>query len=225
MNGTITMNAAAQAPGRTQNWAVRGAVAAGRGAALFGFTLAALGLWTVLLIAVTLSPLGVGLALIPGTLRALRRLENVVRRRSADWCGVAIGVPYLPEPASWGERAPGEPPGFWPRFLFLLADPATWRDLLWTAMDILFGWTLTLAPVGLLAWGLFGLVMPAVWHPITAAGGNTWYAFIHVTSTASAWLSVALGIAFIAAGLLSAPWLLRRYGALAHTMLAPTPLA
>jgi hypothetical protein len=82
---------------------------------------------------------------------------------------------------------------------------------------------LSLAPVGLLAWGLFGVVMPAVWHPITAAGGNNWYAFIHVTTASTAWLSVALGITFIALGLLTAPWLLRRYGALARSLLAPTP--
>ena len=225
MNGSITMDTTPDAHRRTRNWAVRGAVAAGRGAALFWLTLAALWLWVVLLIAVSLAPLGVGLAMIPGPLRAMRRLENAVRRRSADWCGVAIGVPYLPEPAGWGERVPGEPPGFWQRFLFLLADPATWRDLVWTAADVLFGWVLTLAPLGLLAWGLFGLAMPAVWHPIDMAGGNNWYAFIHVDSASRAWLSVALGVVFIAAGLLSGPWLLRRYGLFARWMLAPAHTA
>ncbi len=217
MNGTITMNAAAGTQGRSRHWAVRGVAAAGRGAVLAGFTLAAYGLWAVLMIAVTLSLLGVGLALIPGTLRAFRRLENAVRRRSADWCEVAIPVPYRPEPP----RGAGARPGFWARFLFLLADPATWRDLLWTVMDMLFCWVLTLTPAGLLAWGLFGVVMPAVWHPIVTAGGNNWYAFIHVSNAGSAWLSVPLGLAFIALGLLSGPWLLRRYGALAHTKLAP----
>jgi hypothetical protein len=69
------------------------------------------------------------------------------------------------------------------------------------------------------------VIMPAVWHPITAAGGSNWYAFIHVTNPGTAWLSVALGIAFIASGLLSGPWLLRRYGALAHSMLAPARTA
>ncbi|MGH3297646.1 MAG: sensor domain-containing protein, partial [Trebonia sp.] len=187
---------------------------------------------------VTLSPLGVGLVMIPGTLRAMRRLENAVRRRSADWCGVAIAVPYLPErargadelslcdvePAMAGSTAHKDISlGFWSRFLLLLADPATWRDLLWTGVDMLFGWMFTLAPLGLLAWGLFGVVMPAVWHPITAAGGNNWYAFIHVTNAASAWLSVPLGVAFITSGLLSGPWLLRRYVALAHGLLAPRP--
>jgi hypothetical protein len=46
--------------------------------------------------------------------------------------------------------------------------------------------------------GLFGIVMPAVWHPIVTAHGNNWYAFIHVTTASTAWLSAALGIAFIA---------------------------
>jgi len=84
---------------------------------------------------------------------------------------------------------------------------------------------LTLAPASLIAWGLFGVVMPVVWHPIVAAHGNNWYAFIHVTTAGTAWLSVALGITFIALGLLTAPWLLRRYGALAQSLLAPARTA
>jgi hypothetical protein len=106
-----------------------------------------------------------------------------------------------------------------------MADPDTWRSLLWSTVDVLVGWLFTLVPAALIAWGLFGVVVPAVWHPIVTAHGNNWYAFIHVTTASSAWLSVALGIAFIALGLLSAPWLLRRYGALAHSMLAPARTA
>jgi hypothetical protein len=63
--------------------------------------------------------------------------------------------------------------------------------------------------------------MPAVWHPIVTAHGNNWYAFIHVTTANTAWLSAALGIAFIAFGLLTAPWLLRRYAALARSFQIP----
>jgi hypothetical protein len=104
-----------------------------------------------------------------------------------------------------------------------MADPDTWRSLLWSTVDILAGWLLTLAPASLIAWGLFGVVMPAVWHPIVTAHGNNWYAFIHVTTASTAWLSVALGIAFIALGLLTAPWLLRRYAALARSCQDPRP--
>jgi hypothetical protein len=118
-------------------------------------------------------------------------------------------------------RREGQPPSFWSRLGFLIADPATWRDLAWITVDTLVGWLLALTPAALIAWGLFGVVMPAVWHPIVTAHGNNWYAFIHVTTAGTAWLSVALGVAFIAVGLLTAPWLLRRYGALARSLLAP----
>jgi hypothetical protein len=103
-----------------------------------------------------------------------------------------------------------------------MADPDTWRSLLWSTIDILAGcWLLTLAPAALIAWGLFGVVMPAVWHPIVAAHGNNWYALIHVTTASTAWLSVALGIAFIALGLLTAPWLVRRHAGLARSLRTP----
>ena len=209
--------ASAASPERSGNWATRGTVAAGRGIALVGLTLTGVVLWAAFATAVTLAPLGIGLPAIPVTVRAIRRLETRVRRLSGDWCGVAIGDPYQPEPA----LREGQPPSFWARFGFLVADPATWRDLAWITVDSLVGWLLTLAPAGLIAWGVFGMVMPAVWHPIVTAHGNNWYAFIHVTTASTAWLSVALGITFIALGLLTAPWLLRRYGILAQSLLAP----
>jgi hypothetical protein len=223
-NGTPAASAAAASaagPDRSGNWATRGIVAAGRGIALVGLTLEGLGLWVAFATAVTLAPLGVGLPALPVTVRAVRRLETMVRRLSGDWCGVAIDEPYRPEPVG----REGQRPAFWARLGFLLADPATWRDLAWMTVDALAGWLLTLAPAGLIAWGVFGVVMPAVWRPIAAAHGSNWYAFIHVTSASAAWLSVALGVAFIALGLLTAPWLLRRYGALARSLLAPTGTA
>jgi len=82
---------------RAGNWAARGLVAAGRGIAPAGLTLAATGLWAALLAKVAFAPLGAGLPPIPGTLRAMRRVANTVRRRSGQWCGVPIAVPYVPE--------------------------------------------------------------------------------------------------------------------------------
>ena len=60
-----------------------------------------------------------------------------------------------------------------------------------------------------------------LWHLIVAAGANNWYAFIHVTSPRTAWLSVPLGLASGALGLWAGPRLQRGYGTLAHSMLAP----
>jgi putative drug exporter of the RND superfamily len=194
------------------NWVTQGAVAAGRGIALFGFTLASVLLWTALVIAVALIPVGVGLPLTAITLRAMRGLEASAWRRAAGWGGFASAGPHLAGPVGREERELG----FWARFGSLLTDPATWRSLLWSTIDMGVGWLLALTPAGLIVWGLFGVVMPAVWRPIASAGGSNWYAFIHVNSASTAWLSVALGIVFGALGLLTAPWFLRRYAMLAH---------
>ena len=40
----------------------------------------------------------------------------------------------------------GQPPGFWARLGVLVADPATWRDLMWITVDTLVGWLLALTP-------------------------------------------------------------------------------
>ncbi|HTX83781.1 MAG TPA: histidine kinase [Streptosporangiaceae bacterium] len=102
---------------------------------------------------------------------------------------------------------------------------ATWRDLLWMTVDPLLIWVLPFIPITLIAWGLFGLLMPAYWSPIVHAGGNQWYAFIHVTNGTAALLSVPLGIAFLGLGVWSTPLFLRWYGQAARSMLAPTKQA
>ncbi|HEX4060725.1 MAG TPA: sensor histidine kinase [Streptosporangiaceae bacterium] len=199
-----------------RSWIGRGLIASGRGIALTGLILAELGLLCALAIAVTFAAVGVGLFFIPGLVTASRAVANTIRRLAGEWCGVPIAVPYLPAPT-----APGGDPGLWRRYGWLLNDPATWRDLLWMTVDSLVGWALTLTPAGLVAWGLFGVVMPAVWHPIVGAGGNNWYAFIHVTGAGRAWLSVPLGVVFILAGLWAGPPLLSAYGRFARRLLAP----
>ena len=208
--------AAAEDPARS--WLSGGLAAAGRGLALTGLILAEVGVLVALAIAVTLAAVGFGLLLIPGTLLAGRGLTNRIRRRAGEWSGVPIAVPYRPQPAGDAAR-----PGLWGRLAWLLNDQATWRDLMWMTVDGLAGWLLTLAPVSLIAWGLFGVVMPAVWAPIVRAGGSNWYGFIHVTGATTAWLSVPLGVAIAAIGLWSGPRLLTWHSRLARCLLAPAP--
>ena len=208
--------AAAEDPARS--WLSGGLAAAGRGLALTGLILAEVGVLVALAIAVTLAAVGFGLLLIPGTLLAGRGLTNRIRRRAGEWSGVPIAVPYRPQPAGDAAR-----PGLWGRLAWLLNDQATWRDLMWMTVDGLAGWLLTLAPVSLIAWGLFGVVMPAVWAPIARAGGSNWYGFIHVTGATTAWLSVPLGVAIAAIGLWSGPRLLTWHSRLARCLLAPAP--
>jgi len=191
-----------------------------RAVALLGVVLAEAGLLLALTFEVNNAVFVYPVLLLPPTLLTVRRLCNLTRRLSGQWCGVPIPVPY---------RAYTEPDrqlGIWRRFGQasgqLLTDPATWRDVLWMIADSLLIWAVPVIPAALIAWGLFGLLMPAVWSPIVHAGGNNWYAFIDVTNWTTALLSVPLGLGFIALGLGTAPLFLRWYGQAARSMLAPT---
>jgi signal transduction histidine kinase len=196
-----------------------GAAAAVRGLVFAGLMFAEAGLALAVALELVFAICWFPLLWIPGTLLAMRRLANRTRRLAGEWCGVQIAAPYRPAP---GAGARGEDVSRWRRFGWLLADQATWRDLLWALADPACGWLLAVLPASLLAWGLFGVIMPAVWSPIVHAGGNNWYAFIDVNSAGSAWLSVPLGVAFAMLGTWAGPRLLRAYGRYAHWLLAPT---
>jgi signal transduction histidine kinase len=222
MTGNTAATGNSVEPSRRGSRVGTGLADAGRGLAFLGLALAELGLITALILELSLAVFAYPLLLIPPTLLAGRRLANVARRLSGEWCGVPVAVPYRP----YTEPVQG---GVWQRFSRgsgqLVTEPATWRDLLWMTVDPMAGYVLAIVPATAVVWGLFGVLMPAYWSPIVHAGGNNWYAFIHVTGTLSAWLCVPLGIAFIALGLVLAPLFLRWYGRLAHSMLAPTKQA
>ena len=206
-------------PRRRGSWAGRGLLDSLRGLAFLGLALAEAGLILALALELSFAIFVYPPLLIPPTLLAVRRLANVTRRLSGRWCRPT--PPYRhPEPTpGWYRRPVRHRPGA------ATTEPATWRDLLWMIVDPTVGYVPAIIPAVLILFGLFGLVMPAVWSPIADAGGNNWYAFIHVTGTLSAWLCVPLGVAFIVLGLWLAPLFLRWYGRLAHSMLAPTKQA
>ena len=147
-----------------------------------------------LLIAVPLTCVVVlAAALSPGLAEGTRGLAGLTRRLAGDWCGVPIADPYRHEtPAR--------------------RDPATWRDMLWLSVGSLAGLLLVLLPAALIGIGVIGFLgsqlIGAI--PPPAYPGN---------STASI---LVFGVALIAAGLYGAPRMLRAYGLLARSMLAPT---
>jgi len=191
-------------------------IAVGHGLLLFGLALAGLallaglaGLLALVLVLVVrgrihhhiqfvvpLGLLGIAAWLAVGTLVLLwiRGLARLTRRLVGRWCGVSITEPYLPAPwADGGKAGPRR------RLRWLLADQATWRDLLWVAVNGCFAWILGIMPAGLLVLGLVGIFAP--------------YAQLDLR---------LLAIGGAAFGLWAAPWLLRGYGILARSMLAPT---
>jgi len=150
-----------------------------------------------------------GLALarfgIPGTLAGLRRLASLTRQLAGRWCGVPIAEPYRPLPAGADKLG-------YARLLQLQAkDPATWRDMLWVTVSLLAAWLLAAASALMIVIGFVAFIVPTLSHavPPPAFPGNTEPTL------------VLLGLAIISAGVLSAPLLLRGYGLLARSMLAP----
>ncbi|HXP19133.1 MAG TPA: histidine kinase [Streptosporangiaceae bacterium] len=144
------------------------------------------------------------------TVPAVRWLARLTRRLAGRWCGVPISDPYLPRPGggvtdSW-QRVQR-------RIGWLLTDPATWRDVLWLAVDTCAGWVLAAAPAGLVLYGLTGVIWPALGVQV-----------VHTPLTGGlpAAAAVPVGFGLAALGLWAAPQALRAYGELARLMLAPT---
>ncbi|MFB7911561.1 sensor histidine kinase [Kitasatospora sp. NPDC059146] len=191
-----------------------------RGPALAAFAVPQLLLLTAASVTASLMGLAVGALLVPPTLLAVRGLAGLRRRLAARWNGVEIRDPYQPLP----EAAPGLQ-GAWKRCQAMLADQATWRDLLWLVVDPVVGFTVALFPLLVVAYGAFGLVLPQVWQSIADNGGNTWYLWIHVTDSGAAGTAALFGVPVMLAGLAIAPAALRGHTALAKALLGPTARA
>jgi signal transduction histidine kinase len=140
------------------------------------------------------------------TLLYLRWLANLTRRLAGRWCGVQILRPYRPAPPE---------PGIRPRLRWLVTDPATWRDLLWTAVNSVAGALLVLVPVAMVLYGIGFALLPALGVP----AWNLPYVGIITAKGPGAGL---IGLALTVAGLWVAPWLLPAYGSLARLVLGPT---
>ncbi len=192
-------------------------VTAGRGLLLLGLALAGL---IILLAVLTILGLSVALAIKatdpyqrqtdrlieaigvfvfwivmgPVFLLCFRPVARLTRRLAGQWCGVPIAAPYLPRPWAGGGKA-----GLRRRLTWLLTDQATWRDLLWVTVNGLVGWILPVVPAAVLVLGVTGVFAP--------------YAQGEIRLLA---VAVALG------GTWASPWLMRGYGLLASSLLAPT---
>jgi signal transduction histidine kinase len=140
------------------------------------------------------------------TLLYLRWLTNLTRRLAGRWCGVQILRPYRPAP---------QEPGIRPRLRWLVTDPATWRDLLWTVVNSIAGALLVVVPVAVVLYGIGFALLPGLGVP----AWNLPYAGVAAVRGGG---GVPLGLALIVAGLWVAPRLLPAYGSCARLVLGPT---
>ena len=211
-----------------------GLVAAARGLAFVWLMLVGLGLTLVLLASLGLIALGVGVIIVggghheirqfslallvlaaglgigrffgPATLEAMRRLTNLTRRLAGEWCGVPIAEFRRPSAGPGDEKL-----SFIDRLKVLFTDVSTWRDLLWVTVNVVLGWVLAAASAVLIVVGVVVFIAPVLTHaiPPPAFPGNTRPNLL------------VLGAVMTALGVSAAPWLLRGYGLLAGSMLAP----
>ncbi|WP_445396798.1 sensor histidine kinase [Streptomyces sp. LE64] len=177
---------------------------------------------SVVLLAVTITTfatmvIGVGFLILPVVMVAVRGLANFHRRTALEWSGEAIDTPYR-DTAGDGAY---DTAGTFAQCRRLLADPATWRDVLWMVLDSVVGLVLGLLPAALVAYGLNGiLVTPLLWESMGPhwGFGATWF----ITDQGDANLAIPQGFLLVLLGLLIAPPLGRLHLRFNRALLAPT---
>ncbi|GAA0316001.1 sensor domain-containing protein [Actinoallomurus spadix] len=160
----------------------------------------------------------IGFLTFPLVVGLVRAYANARRRLAHAWFGVEIKEPYKPRP-----RFRRGLTGLFQRYRWVVADPATWRDVLWLILDATAGFVLGLIAFVLPMYGPYGWVLAAgVWKPIVDAGGGDWYTFIHVMNQDDANKAAMLGVVYAVIGLWLAPRLTRASSLLSRGLLAPT---
>ncbi|MFJ6617244.1 sensor histidine kinase [Kitasatospora sp. NPDC091335] len=184
-----------------------------RSLVLFGLSLRALvlGLWLTSLY--IFLPAGLGVSLLPGTQRAVRRLVDRQRELAAQWSGVPVPARYPPLPDTRQGQAL--------HALLVARDNQVWRDWRFVVIDPLVGGVIAFVPAALLlssAWGLvtavFGAQLPSDW-------GSIWYMFIPVDGPVTAVLAGLLAIVVALFALWDAPRTAPRHARYLVRMLAP----
>ncbi|MER5885190.1 sensor domain-containing protein [Streptomyces sp. NPDC001941] len=204
----------------TMTGRARGAlVAAGRGLALALVSLAgSITLFVLAVVSIALVPLGAGLLTTPYVLRLVRAHARQRRLLAARWAGVRVPAVYRPLPEDLGHGPAGQAR----RTLRLLRDPATWRDLQWLLVDMTGGFVLAVLAPGLVAQGVFGLLLSAgLWRPVVRADGTYWYAFVPVSDATTAAFAAALGVVWLAVALFAGRHLVRAHFTVTRALLAP----
>jgi hypothetical protein len=125
-----------------------------RGMVLAAAAVAGLPLFVAAIVSVLLLPAGLGAGLAPKSLLAVRRYADLQRRWALEWSGVSIASPYRSRPAKPASRLVR----VFRRCRWVLGDPATWRDLLWTLVNVPVSAVLGLLPAFLLVAGTWVVV-------------------------------------------------------------------
>lgn len=175
--------------------------------------------------------LGFGLGLIfliPLGVAHFRWLANL-RREFAGWGGLRVERPYTPQLLP--QRRPDgllqvhnnlykteAMAAFNARWLWTWSDVATWRDLVWLAVDPVVTVALLGAPVAAAIYGAFGLALPWLWTTLFGAEWSAWYGAVDGNRTAG----LVAGVALVAAAFVTVGRLVTVHARWTALLLRPT---
>ena len=177
-----------------------------RGMLLAVTAVACLPLFVFALVSVLLLAAGIGVVLAPKSLLAVRWQADLERRRALEWSGVTITAPYRPRPTKPGNRLFR---GL-RRYKWVLTDPATWRDVLWTLAGVPVSVVLGLLPAFMVGVGGWALADDLMF--VTGA----------VRSAPHGFLVQVFLLGMLPLGAVAGPWLLKTHARAASSLLAPT---
>ena len=202
----------------------RAALAPVQGVFLYALSMLSIGIFILDVLMIAFISLGVGLVLLPVVIPIGRGVANLARALARRWEGVEIPRPYRPAPKfqrgfiGWIERT-----------RWLLADPATWRDLAWHLLSPIIGGTLALFAGIMFFYGVYGIVISALWRLLTRANHmDDWYTFVHVHQGAAEslrWIPAGMGVFLILLSFTVTPDLLRGHARWNRVLLKPTRAA
>ncbi|MBS2962560.1 sensor domain-containing protein [Actinocrinis puniceicyclus] len=166
--------------------------------------------------------LGVGLLLLPISTLICRWVANLARDLAWRWQGVQIPRPYRPKPAFQRGAM-----GLVERCRWILRDPATWRDLGWSSVNMVLGLILAILPASLVVYGVEGFVDSFLWPVLVRHGEENWYTFVHLRpgNEHLRWVSAWIGAFVLILGFLTGPALLRAHAHWTRVLLKPTRAA
>jgi signal transduction histidine kinase len=149
----------------------------------------------------------IGIPVLIGTVYAWRRMAGIERSLIGTLTGVRIPSPYRAEPAgaSW-----------WDRLKARLADPATWKDLVFLLLQLPLGIASFVIAVCVLCVSL-GFVFAPVYFWSVPDGIDLW--LFEVDTLPEALALVPLGAVFVVLGIPALGALGRLYGELASLLL------
>jgi signal transduction histidine kinase len=176
-----------------------------RGMVLAVTAIAGLPLFAASLACVLLLPAGLGVVLAPKSLLAVRRQAGLQRRWALEWSGVTIATPYRSRSAKPTNRLFG----VFRRCRWVLGDPATWRDLLWTLVNVPVSAVLGLLPAFLLVAGTWTVV-------------DDYGTLVYGWTNPHDLLLQVFFLSMLPACVIAGPWLLKMHAAAASSLLAPT---